>query len=171
VSRERLIDGARVEPGDAVIGIGSSGPHANGFSLVRRILASEDLRVTDAPGDLLAPTAIYAMDAAALATDLDVRALAHVTGGGLEGNVPRVLPSGIGVEIDPAAWERGPVWAWLAGFVEEDELRRSFNAGIGMVAIVPQAQADEALALLAERHRRAWQIGVVVAGSGVTFTG
>lgn len=171
VHRDRLIDGARVEPGDAVIGIASSGPHSNGFSLVRRILASEDLRIADAPGDLLAPTAIYAMDAAALATDLDVRALAHVTGGGLEGNVPRVLPGGLGVEIDPSSWERGPIWDWLGGFVEEAELRRAFNAGIGMVAIVPEAQATEAVALLAERHRRAWPIGVVVAGRGVTFTG
>lgn len=171
VPRERLIDGARVEEGDAVIGIASSGPHANGFSLIRRILASERVSVSDAPGDLLAPTAIYALDIAALTTAVDVRALAHITGGGLEGNVPRVLPAGLGVAIDAASWERSPVWEWIAGYVAEDELRRAFNAGVGMVAIVPDVQVSEALALLAERHRRAWRIGSVIAGAGVQFDG
>ena len=165
VRRDRLIDGSRIEPGDAVIGIASSGPHSNGFSLVRRILERENLEVSDVPGDLLAPTVIYASDVAALTTALDVRGLAHVTGGGLEGNVPRILPPGLETAIDPDSWDRAPVWDWLSGFVDEPELRRAFNAGIGMVAIVPAAQAAESLALLAERHRRAWRIGSVV-GSG-----
>jgi phosphoribosylformylglycinamidine cyclo-ligase len=170
VARDRLIDGSRVEAGDAVLGIASTGPHANGFSLVRRLLASEGLGVADAPGDLLAPTAIYALDVAALQAAVDVRALAHVTGGGIEGNVPRVLPRGLGVEIDPDTWDRPPLWNWLAGFVAEAELRRAFNAGVGMVAIVPETQTSEALALLAERHRRAWRIGRVVRGAGVAYT-
>ncbi len=136
VERERLIDGARVEPGDVVIGLASAGIHANGFSLVRRI-------VGDDPFDaelLLPPTRLYLHEVRALRGRADIRALAHVTGGGIAGNLSRALPPGLGAVVDPAAWERPPVFAWLAERgVPEDELRRVFNLGIGYCAVVPAA--------------------------------
>jgi phosphoribosylformylglycinamidine cyclo-ligase len=132
VDRDRLIDGSRVEAGDAVVGFPSAGVHANGFSLVRRVLEVEDYQGED----LLAPTRLYLDDVRALRADTDVRALAHVTGGGVEANLIRVLPDGRRARIDWDAWERLPVFAWLARHVAEDELRRVFNLGIGYCAVV-----------------------------------
>jgi phosphoribosylformylglycinamidine cyclo-ligase len=132
VERERLIDGSSVEAGDALVGIPSAGVHANGFTLVRRIL-EEDRYDGD---DLLAPTRLYLDDVRRLRARADVRALAHVTGGGIAANVARVLPDGVRAEIDWDAWERPPVFHWLARHVDEDELRRVFNLGIGYCAVV-----------------------------------
>jgi phosphoribosylformylglycinamidine cyclo-ligase len=132
VERDRLIDGSRVEAGDAVVGFASAGVHANGFSLVRRVLEAEDYD----GDDLLAPTRLYLDDVRALRRDTDVRALAHVTGGGIEGNLARVLPDGLHARIDWDVWERPPVFQWLARHVTEDELRRVFNLGIGYCAVV-----------------------------------
>jgi phosphoribosylformylglycinamidine cyclo-ligase len=133
VDRDRVVDGSRIEAGDAVIGLPSAGVHANGFTLVRRVLEVEDY-----PGeDLLAPTRLYLDDVRALRASADVRGLAHVTGGGIAGNVARVLPDGLRAEIDWDSWPRPPVFAWLARHVEEDELRRVFNLGIGFLAVVP----------------------------------
>jgi phosphoribosylformylglycinamidine cyclo-ligase len=135
VDRADLIDGSRVEAGDAVIGLASAGVHANGFTLVRRVLAEEDY---DGP-DLLAPTRLYLDDVRRLRASHDVRALAHVTGGGILGNLSRVLPEGVHARIDWDAWERPPVFAWIAEHgVAEDEARRVFNLGIGMCAVVPE---------------------------------
>jgi phosphoribosylformylglycinamidine cyclo-ligase len=133
VDREQLIDGSRVQAGDAVVGFPSAGVHANGFSLVRRVLEVEDYD----GDDLLAPTRLYLDDVRALRRETDVRALAHVTGGGIEGNLARVLPEGLRATIDWAAWERPPVFGWLARHVAEDELRSVFNLGIGYCAVVP----------------------------------
>jgi phosphoribosylformylglycinamidine cyclo-ligase len=133
VDRADLIDGSRVEAGDAVIGLASAGVHANGFTLVRRVLAEEDY---DGP-DLLAPTRLYLDDARRLRASHDVRALAHVTGGGILGNLQRVIPDGLQARIDWNTWQRPPVFGWLAGHVDEDELRRVFNLGIGYCAVVP----------------------------------
>ena len=133
VDRARLVDGSRVEAGDAVIGFPSAGVHANGFSLVRRVLETEDYD----GDDLLASTRLYLDDVRALRTRTDVRALAHVTGGGIDGNLSRVLPGGLRARIDWDAWERPPVFAWLARHVGEEELRRVFNLGIGYCAVVP----------------------------------
>jgi phosphoribosylformylglycinamidine cyclo-ligase len=134
VDRDALIDGSRAVPGDLVLGLPSAGIHANGFSLVRRI-------VGDDPFDaelLLPPTRCYLEDVRALRARADVRALAHVTGGGIAGNLARVLPDGVGAVVDPASWERPAVFAWLADHgVAEDELRRVFNVGIGYCAVVP----------------------------------
>jgi phosphoribosylformylglycinamidine cyclo-ligase len=132
VSQDELIDGMRVEEGDAVVGFPSAGVHANGFTLVRRVLETDDY---DGP-DLLAPTRLYLDDVRALRRGTDVRALAHVTGGGVEGNLARVVPDGLRASIDWGAWERPPVFHWLARHVEEDELRRVFNLGIGYCAVV-----------------------------------
>ena len=133
VDRERLIDGSRVSPADYVLGFPSAGVHANGFTLVRRALEEEAYHGED----LLAPTRLYLDDVRTLREGTDVRALAHVTGGGIPGNLSRVVPAGLRVEIDWEAWERPPVFHWLARHVAEEELRRVFNLGIGYVAVVP----------------------------------
>jgi phosphoribosylformylglycinamidine cyclo-ligase len=138
VDRERLIDGSRCEPGDVVLGLPSSGLHTNGFSLVRTLVGDGEL---DADL-LLAPHRLYLGDVRALRDRTDVKALAHVTGGGILGNLIRVLPDGVGIELDWESWQRPPVYAWLdERGVEEDEQRRVFNLGIGMCAVVPEAGA------------------------------
>ena len=140
VERARLIDGSRVEAGDVVVGMASAGIHANGFSLVRRIVGDDDF---DADL-LLPPTRLYLGEVRALRSRADVRALAHVTGGGIAGNVARALPDGLGAVVDPNAWSRPPVFAWLAERgVPEDELRRVFNIGIGYCAVIPAADARD----------------------------
>ncbi|HJR94870.1 MAG TPA: phosphoribosylformylglycinamidine cyclo-ligase [Gaiellaceae bacterium] len=131
VARARLLDGSAVEEGDAVVGLPSAGVHANGFTLVRRVLEDEDY----AGDDLLAPTRLYLDDVRRLHDR--VHAFAHVTGGGVLGNLARVVPAGLRAELDWEAWERPPVFAWLARHVGEDELRRVFNLGIGYLAVMP----------------------------------
>jgi phosphoribosylformylglycinamidine cyclo-ligase len=138
VEREQLIDGSCCEPGDVVLGLPSSGLHTNGFSLVRSLVGDGEF---DADL-LLAPHRLYLDDVRRLRGRADVKALAHITGGGIIGNLPRVLPEGVGVEIDWDAWERPPVYAWLdAQGVDEEEQRRVFNLGIGMCAVVPPQDA------------------------------
>jgi phosphoribosylformylglycinamidine cyclo-ligase len=141
VRRDDVVDGSRCEPGDVVLGLASSGLHANGFTLVRSLLGGEDF---DADL-LLAPTRLYLEDVRRLRAVCDVRALAHVTGGGLPGNLPRVLPPGLGARLDPGSWERPPVYAWLhARGVPEEEQRRVFNLGVGFCAVVPAAGVERA---------------------------
>jgi phosphoribosylformylglycinamidine cyclo-ligase len=138
VERRDLIDGSRVEAGDVVVGFPSAGIHANGFTLVRELVGGGDF---DAEL-LLPPTRLYLDDVRSLRARADVRALAHVTGGGILGNLPRVLPDGLRAEIDWGSWARPPVFAWLADRgVEEEEARRVFNLGIGYCAVVPAADA------------------------------
>jgi len=138
VDRERLIDGSRCERGDVVLGLPSSGLHTNGFSLVRTLVGDGEF-----DADLvLAPHRLYLDEVGALRDRADVKALAHVTGGGILGNLTRVLPDGVGVELDWESWERPPVYAWLdERGVDEEEQRRVFNLGIGMCAVVPEADA------------------------------
>ena len=138
VRRDRLVDGSRCEPGDAVLGLPSAGLHANGFTLVRRLLGEDDFD----PDLLLPPTRLYLDDVRDLRARCDVRGLAHVTGGGIPGNLPRALPAGLGAVVDPKSWERPPVYAWLDEHgVAEEEQRRVFNLGIGYCAVVPGAEA------------------------------
>lgn len=139
VERDRVIDGSRCAPGDVVIGFPSGGLHTNGFSLVRALVVDDDF---DADL-LLAPHRLYLDDVRALRAQADVKALAHVTGGGILGNLSRVLPDGVRARIDWDAWKRPPVFEWLADRgVSEEEARRVFNVGIGMCAVVPEAPAD-----------------------------
>jgi phosphoribosylformylglycinamidine cyclo-ligase len=136
--RDELIDGMRCEPGDVVVGLPSSGLHTNGFTLVRRLVGDDDF---DADL-LLAPHRLYVNELGELRSNADVKALAHVTGGGILGNLPRVLPKGVGVEIDWESWERPAVYNWLTERgVSEDEQRRVFNLGIGMCAVLPESDA------------------------------
>jgi phosphoribosylformylglycinamidine cyclo-ligase len=133
VDRDRVIDGSCVEAGDLVLGFPSAGMHANGFTLVRRVLEDDSYD----GDDLLAPTRLYLDDVRELRGRADVRALAHVTGGGIAGNLSRVLPDGLEADIDWGSWERPPVFEWLARHVGEEELRRVFNLGLGYLAVVP----------------------------------
>jgi phosphoribosylformylglycinamidine cyclo-ligase len=135
VERNRLIDGARIREGDVVVGFPSAGVHANGFTLVRRVLEQEDYDGED----LLAPTRLYLDEVRRLP---DAHGFAHVTGGGIAGNLERIVPEGLRAEIDWDAWDRPPVFAWLARHVEEDELRRVFNLGIGYCAVLPDPGDD-----------------------------
>ena len=158
VERDRLVDGSRIEPGDVVLGFASAGIHANGFSLVRRLVGEDDI---DADL-LLPPTRFYLGQVRALRARADVRGLAHVTGGGIAGNLARVLPDGLGAVLDPSGWERPPVFDWLAAQgVAEDELRRVFNIGIGYCAVVPAADIRPGDVV----------IGHVDAGEGVRWVG
>jgi phosphoribosylformylglycinamidine cyclo-ligase len=144
VARDRVIDGSRVEAGDVVLGLPSSGLHTNGFSLVRKLVGDGDF---DADL-LLAPHKLYLDEVRELRGHTDVKALAHVTGGGILGNLSRVLPEGRSVEIDWDAWKRPPVYAWLTEQgVGEEEQRRVFNVGIGMCAVVPAADAGAGQAI------------------------
>jgi phosphoribosylformylglycinamidine cyclo-ligase len=137
VDREGVIDGSRVEVGDVVVGLPSAGVHANGFTLVRRVLEEEDYD----GADLLAPTRLYLDDVRELRRRADVRALAHVTGGGILGNLSRVLPEGVEAEIAWDSWERPAVFDWLARHVDEPELRSVFNLGIGFCAVLAAGDA------------------------------
>jgi phosphoribosylformylglycinamidine cyclo-ligase len=131
----QLIDGSRIREGDIVVGFASDGVHANGFTLVRRILEQEGYD----GDDLLAPTRLYLKEVRSLP---EAHGFAHVTGGGIAGNLERIVPDGLRAEIDWGAWERPPVFGWLARHVEEDELRRVFNLGIGYCAVVAEADAQ-----------------------------
>jgi phosphoribosylformylglycinamidine cyclo-ligase len=174
VEKDAIIDGTRVQAGDAILGLSASGPHSNGYSLIRRLLtvAGAD-QATQLAGQslydrLLAPTRIYVKPLLALAKALPVHGLAHITGGGLSDNIPRVLPEGLQVRLDRNAWPRDPVFDWLqaTGNISDAEMYRTFNCGIGMVVIVPAEQADAALALLRAAGESAQVIGSVERGTG-----
>jgi phosphoribosylformylglycinamidine cyclo-ligase len=155
VVRENVIDGSRIEEGDVVLGFPSSGLHTNGYSLVRDLIGDDEF---DADM-LLQPHRLYLSDVRELRARADVRGLAHITGGGIPGNLSRVLPEGLGAHIDSLAWQRPPVFQWLSEHgVLEEEQRRVFNIGIGYCAVVPPADADSSLV-----------IGEIVRGEGVTF--
>ncbi|HEY4014395.1 MAG TPA: phosphoribosylformylglycinamidine cyclo-ligase [Polyangiaceae bacterium] len=166
VGRKRIVDGSRVEAGDVAIGLPSSGLHANGYSLARKVvLETMNVSLGDRPRELagqtvgealLAPTRLYARQARELVdvAKIDVRAMCHVTGSGLPGNLPRVLPEGVGVRIE-RAWPRAPIFDFIqrGGGIEDGEMRRTFNMGVGFVIIVPErdaARANEALRALGE---------------------
>jgi phosphoribosylformylglycinamidine cyclo-ligase len=170
-----------VAPGDALIGLAASGPHSNGYSLIRRVAAEAGL-AWDAPAPfadgslgaaLLEPTRLYVRPALAAIRTGGVRALAHVTGGGLPENLPRVLPAGCGAAIDLAAWPLPPVFAWLqeAGRIAEAEARRTFNCGIGMVVVAEPSRADALAALLTDAGEDARPLGRVTDRPGIAFAG
>ena len=169
VEKSRIIDGRSIAAGDAVLGLASSGAHSNGYSLIRRILerAQSDLSADfhgRALGDVvLAPTRIYVKPLLALMQEVTVKGLAHITGGGLVENIPRVLPDGLTAELDRRSWPRPPLFDWLQreGAVAEEEMHRVFNCGIGMALVVAAADADRALARLAALGEQAWRIGTV----------
>ncbi len=170
VERSCMIDGSAIEDGDVIIGIASSGPHSNGYSLIRKVLErSPDAEIDGLPAAerLLAPTRIYVKPVLALLEQVTVKGLAHITGGGITENIPRVLPEGLDAEIDTSTWEQGPVFDFLQqqGNIETAEMRRTFNCGVGMVVVVNAEDEAKTIALLGEQGESAWRIGQVATGS------
>ena len=161
VERSRIIDGRSVAPGDALLGLASSGAHSNGYSLIRRIVER-----AKPPFDLLEPTRIYVKPVLSLLERVPVKAMAHITGGGLVGNVPRVLPPGMRAVIEKAAWPRPELFRWLQreGGVAEDEMHRVFNCGIGMVLVVAPQDAARASDVLRAAGETVYRIGRIEAG-------
>ena len=177
VEKSKIINGSTIVPGDVVLGLASSGAHSNGYSLVRKILARSNPDV-DATFDgdktladaIMAPTRIYVKSVLALLAAMPeaVKGLAHITGGGLTENVPRVLPENVVADLDKSAWPRPKLFQWLQaeGNVAEDEMHRVFNCGIGMVIVVPADKAAAAQAALAAAGEAVWQIGTIRARNG-----
>jgi phosphoribosylformylglycinamidine cyclo-ligase len=175
VERERIVDGSTVDDGCGLVGIASTGPHSNGFSLIRKVLerAGGAAAQPERAAELMAPTRIYVNAVLPLLERFDVRAMAHITGGGLAENLARVLPADHGAEVDPGAWAMPSVFDWVAetGRIDTAEMRRTFNLGIGFVLVAPAAQCRAIVDALADASElQAWIIGQVEAGSpGVRF--
>jgi len=173
VEKDAIIDGRSVRAGDSVIGLASSGPHSNGYSLIRKLVtlsgAGKDTQLDGKPllDRLLAPTRIYVKPLLALAKQLEVRALAHITGGGLTDNIPRVLPDGLEAVLERRRWHRDPVFDWLqqVGHIDGAEMYRTFNCGIGMIVVVAKEHASQAVAFLAAQGQSAKIIGEIRAGA------
>ena len=169
VEKASIIDGSKVKAGDTIIGIASSGPHSNGYSLVRKIIDVSGAKLSDPFGNsslgetLLTPTRIYIKSLLALLTKVDVHAMAHITGGGLLENIPRVLPEGCMAALNRDTWQRPAIFNWLQeqGNVKDDEMHRTFNCGIGMTVIIAAADVDATLACLHQHGETAWQIGTI----------
>ncbi|MCD6061520.1 MAG: phosphoribosylformylglycinamidine cyclo-ligase [Moraxellaceae bacterium] len=170
VEKSEIIDGSKVKSGDVLIGIASSGVHSNGYSLVRKIIevgkadldsALDGKKIADV---LMAPTRIYIKPILSLIKALPVHAIAHITGGGLPGNLPRVLPEGADARIDEGSWAWPAVFQWLQqnGGVERFEMYRTFNCGVGMVVVVPAEQADATITHLNTAGEKAWRLGEIV---------
>jgi phosphoribosylformylglycinamidine cyclo-ligase len=178
VEADDLLGSEKVRDGDVLIALGSSGLHSNGYSLVRHVLLGAGRMRLDAVveelgnqrslgEELLTPTRIYTKDCLALMGETDVHAFSHITGGGLAGNVTRVLPAALDAVIDRSTWAPQPIFDLIGvrGRIEAHEMERTFNMGVGMVAIVAAEDADRALALLTARHVQAWVVGEVVRGT------
>ena len=163
VEKDRIIDGRSIRPGDALLGLASSGAHANGYSLIRKILERARPQF-----DLLEPTRIYVKSILKLLEAVPVKGLAHITGGGLIGNVPRILPPGVVAKIRKSAWPRPEVFQWLQreGKLAEDEMFRVFNCGIGMVVVVGAADAERAADSLRASGETVYEIGAIEKTSG-----
>lgn len=171
VDKSDIIDGSAIGAGDALVAIASSGPHSNGYSLIRKVLdRSGDATIggLSAAEALLAPTRIYVKPVLALMQAVTVKGLAHITGGGITENLPRCLPAGVHAELDTSSWQQGPVFDFVAehGNIKVDEMRRTFNCGVGMVAVLDADDVDAAIASLEAGGESAWQIGRIAEGIG-----
>ena len=162
VEKDRILDGKNIVPGDVLLGLASSGPHSNGYSLVRKIVGEEHL-ASDLADSLMEPTRIYVKPVLKLLAAFPVKGLAHITGGGLVGNVPRILPKGTKAVIAKKTWPRPQIFTWLqqTGNVADDEMFRVFNCGIGMVVCVPAGEVATAKMLLKQEGELAYEIGRV----------
>ncbi|SEQ31891.1 phosphoribosylformylglycinamidine cyclo-ligase [Ectothiorhodospira magna] len=174
VEKARIIDGSQVRPGDVLLGLAASGPHANGYSLIRRLLEITGADLDSPCGDvtlgdaLMAPTRIYVKPLLELLGQQPVHALAHITGGGILENLPRVMPAGTVAHIDPQAWPRPPVFEWLqqAGGIEAREMLRTFNCGVGMILVLPESAVTATETLMAQAGIDSWRLGTIAAGDG-----
>ena len=173
VEKSKIIDGSNVGPGDLLLGLPSSGPHSNGYSLIRKILEvsnanlQQDMAGQTLATALLAPTTIYVKSLLQLFAEVDVKALSHITGGGLLENLPRVLPDSCSANINTSSWAIPPVFQWLQeqGNVADAEMYRTFNCGVGMVICIAAADREQALSNLEASGQQAWVIGEITAGS------
>ena len=171
VEKSRMITADKVAVGDVLLGLASSGPHSNGYSLIRKVLEVSGADLAQSMGDttlgeaLLAPTRIYVKQLLALFKEIEVHALAHNTGGGLTENVPRVLPENTAAAIDPDSWPRPPVFEWLQqqGQIDAKEMLRTFNCGIGMVVCVAEADAAKATEILQAQGETVYRLGLIEA--------
>ena len=169
VEKKRIINGRSIRPGDVILGLGSNGAHSNGYSLIRKIIAQRGVKLSAKVGGralkdlILAPTRIYVKPLLQLMKRLPVKGLAHITGGGLLDNVPRVLGDKLTAEIHRDAWPLPPLFRWLQqqGNVADDEMHRVFNCGIGMVVVIAEKDAARAQAMLKRAGERVWRIGSV----------
>jgi phosphoribosylformylglycinamidine cyclo-ligase len=171
VERDALIDGSGIAAGDALIGIASSGPHSNGYSLIRKVLelaGDAEIDGTPAGQRLLTPTRIYVKPVLELMNAVTVKGLAHITGGGITENLPRILDDSLHPRIETASWAQGPVFDWLAeaGNIATHEMRRTFNCGVGMIVVVDPADVENAISTLTEAGESAWKIGRIAEGPG-----
>lgn len=171
VEKTKIIDGNKVKAGDALIALGASGPHSNGYSLIRKILqlnqidpATVQLENKSLADHLLAPTRIYVKNILALIEKQNIHAIAHITGGGFWENIPRVLPANTQAQIDSASWQWPAIFSWLqqTGNVSTHEMYRTFNCGVGMLIILPAKEVSDTLQLLNQLGEKAWQIGKIV---------
>ncbi|MBI2312057.1 MAG: phosphoribosylformylglycinamidine cyclo-ligase [Betaproteobacteria bacterium] len=169
VEKDRIIDGSAIREGDALLGLASSGAHSNGYSLIRKIIErgrpdlSADFHGRPLKDVIMEPTRIYVKPMLGLMKGIPVKGLAHITGGGLLENIPRVLPQGLTAALARGSWETPPLFAWLQdqGKVAESEMHRVFNCGIGMVVVVAKEHAKAALDHLASAGEHAWEIGAI----------
>ncbi|MHA6307365.1 phosphoribosylformylglycinamidine cyclo-ligase [Hafnia paralvei] len=175
VEKSEIIDGSKVAAGDVLIALGASGPHSNGYSLVRKILEvshadplTVELEGKPLADHLLAPTKIYVKSVLKLIEEHDIHAIAHLTGGGFWENIPRVLPEGTQAVIDESSWQWPAVFNWLqqTGNVSRHEMYRTFNCGVGMIIALPAVEADAAIALMNANGEKAWKIGTIAASTG-----
>ena len=171
VERSEMIDGSTISVGDALIGIASSGPHSNGYSLIRKVLeVAGDTNIDGraAKEALLEPTRIYVKSVLALLKQVTIKGMSHITGGGISENLPRVLPENVHAVVNTSSWQPGPVFDWLAehGNITKVEMRRTFNCGVGMILAVSEVDIETALATLAGLGENAWQIGHVAKDAG-----
>jgi len=167
VEKEHIIDGRAIVPGDAILGLASSGPHSNGYSLIRRIIGDEPLS-SDLADSLMEPTRIYVKPVLKLVAAVPVKGLAHITGAGIVGNLPRILPKGTKALLDRKKWPRPEIFRWLqqTGKIAEEEMFRVFNCGIGMVIVLAKDKVQMAMMLLEREGELAYEIGTVEASSG-----
>lgn len=174
VEKSEIIDGSKVEAGDVLIALGASGPHSNGYSLVRKILEVShadpltiELEGKPLADHLLAPTKIYVKSVLKLIEEHDIHAIAHLTGGGFWENIPRVLPEGTQAVIDESSWQWPAVFNWFqqTGNVSRHEMYRTFNCGVGMIIALPAVEADAAIALMNANGEKAWKIGTIAAST------
>ena len=169
VEKADIIDGTSVQPGDVLLALPSSGPHSNGYSLIRKVLERTGSHPDSTCGDvslgqaLLAPTTIYNRPLLALQKEVTIGAMAHITGGGILENLPRVLPQGLGASIQRDSWELPAVFQWLqrGGNITDHEMMRTFNCGIGMIIVLPAPAAAKALSVLAGHGIMGWELGTI----------
>lgn len=164
VEKDEIIDGSKVRAGDLLIALASSGPHSNGYSLIRHIINERQIELTtELRQQLIEPTRIYVKPILELRKHMQIHAMAHITGGGITENLPRVIPDGLEAHVDYSSWQRPDIFQWLQeqGNIEEDEMRRTFNLGVGMIICIDKNDSENALQLLKKLGENAWLIGKI----------